>query len=491
MFELKHGRKPLVRDIPGSRRRCKAFVGFVFFSFSVPLLLPGCLFLPGREKLAQLEAERGSPYATTVFRKDPGPGERPLDELRGTLEHWTGPDPRGEPRWKGVLVPDPEGLYAGILERMAQGAQAFTLVAYRYDARGLDDLTLVDYLDEKGARLGSDHPAFPEPKEPGPAAFPVAGFYNLEWWEIPQMLLLDLPVYLVLGTKELAGEVVKSPLSFLEAGWLGPSVEGRTPISPVNFKYAFGAFAEDWRNGFSGLLWRLRVRSRHTPLDLGRELLAAVPVVGPIFDYRSPPEDAAPPATTALIVLSHGIGAGGEDEQYLAAWKQGVEEARPGTTVAVAPYRYGAGVDVLWSLLNLSQGTGIDLAERIVFDEGIGPGDSVEILGFSAGAQRAVAATRALRCGGITVRRIAGVAGPVGMSSCALESWQLVGESPFEDPVVLSARLWALLFLPFSSNVAVSTVPGAGGHHLPYLPHPATRAPSRGYAARLETLLKG
>ena len=266
-------------------------------------LLQGCLFFSPRDELERLKAERGEPWAVTVFAKTPGPGEQPLEALRETLTFWSAPGSGGEPPWKGVLTPEPEDLYVSVLARMDQGADRFTLVAHEYGHR----LTLVDYLDAKGDRLGWDHPAFPPPKKSLPT-FPLVGFYTLEWWEFPQLLLLDLPVYLALGAKELAGEIIKSPLSFLEEGWIRGSIQGRCPVSPVSFEQAGGAFLEDWRNGFSGFLWRLRVRSQHTPWDLAMDLAAAVPVVGPLLDHKSPPADSSTPPETSLIVLTPGNG---------------------------------------------------------------------------------------------------------------------------------------------------------------------------------------
>ncbi|MBI4602574.1 MAG: hypothetical protein HY721_11500 [Planctomycetes bacterium] len=453
-------------------------------ALALAALAPGCLFHPAREGLSRLKVHRGAPWAVTTFRAAPlEEGERPLSELRETLEHWLGPGARGEPRWRGALEPEPADLYERLAAAIDGGAGSITLTAYRYDAAGLDSITLVDYTDERGVLLGSDHVAFPVLPAP-PGGRRSTGYGSLAWWEYPQ-LLLDYAVYGVLGLKELAGEAVKSPLSFLSAGWIGPLSEGRSPVSPVSLERAALAVAEDWRNGWTALTWRFRVRSRHTPLDLLRDAIAAVPIAGPLFDHRAPPADSAPPASTSRIAVTQGIHIGGGDEQYLAAWVRALEEARPGVVVGAAPYRYGSLFDTLWSLLNISHGMGYDLAARLVFEEDVGPGDSVEIVGFSGGAQRALAAARALRSGGITVHRIAGVAGPMAGSSCARETVLLLAEPATDDPVVLTAHLVASLFPILPSNVEVSTVPGAGGHHVPFLPDGATRAPRLGYARRL------
>jgi hypothetical protein len=295
---------------------------------------------------------------------------------------------------------------------------------------------------------------------------------------------------LVIGLKELTFEILKSPLSAIDSGWIGPAVERRNPLSPVCFRRAALGFWEDWRDGFTAFSWRFLVRSRHTPVDLARDLLGAAPVAGAWFGHHSPPDSAAPPPATALIVLSQGIHAGTDGEQFTAAWRRALGELRPGVEVVGAPYRGGGLFDTFSSMLNLSHGSGYDLAARAVFDGGLRPGDGVELVGFSGGVQRAVAASRALRIADITVNRLVGVAGPAAGFSTAIESHLLLGDDPIADPVLLSARAFRILFPLFPSNLRVETVPGAGGHHLPFLPHPSTRAPRRGYAAALQALTR-
>jgi hypothetical protein len=465
-------------------------------SLLLAALLPaGCLFLPARAGLERIRAARPEPDHVTVFRRVPAAGERPLAELRATLEYWNGVSPDGTPRWQGVLVPESADLYGRLLQAIGGGAESITLRAYVYDAVGHDQATLVDYVGADGVRIGWDHAVLPPDTTNGPDASPpprgspVHGYFHLAWWEIPH-LLLDIPVYLAIGAKELAGEIAKTPISFISSAWIGPAVEGRSPISPVCLSRGAAAVAEDFRNGLTAFTWRFRVRSRHTPLDLLRDLAAAVPVAGPLFDWKTPPEDDAPPPATSFIALSQGIHAGGEGEQYTAAWKRAVEESRPEVVVKGLPYRYGGVGDVLWSLLNISSGPGYDLAARVAFDEAVGPGDGVEILGFSGGVERARVASRALRTAGITVNRSIGVAGPAGGYSSARESVVLLADETFDDPVVFYTRVWDALLWPFPSNVAVAAVPGAGSHHLPYFPNGATRAPERGYAARLEAYLR-
>ena len=452
------------------------------------LLLAGCVFLPGRAGLERLIAARGEPDAVTVFSAAPAPGEQPLAGLRATLLYWSARGAGGRPRWQGVLEPHPEDLYERILRALDAGAARITLKAYRYDAIGLEEITLVDYLDEAGTPLGWDCVPYGERggRRAGRGRL-LVGYNGLLWWEYPQMLL-DLPVYLAVGIKELAFEAVKSPLSFLDGGWLATAVARRNPFSPVCFERAAGAFVEDWRDGFTALTWRLRARSRHTPLDLLRTLAGAAPVVGPFLDAKAPREDAAPPGTTSFVVVSQGIHAGDESEQFVAAWESALQELRPGVIVTTAPYRHGTAIDSCWAVLNLSSGPGYDLAAGLVFGEGVSPGDTIELAGFSGGAQRSVAAARALRDAGITVRRLVGVAGPIAGTSTAAETTLLLGDA-LDDAVVLSARAVELFYFLLPANVRVVSVPDAGAHHLPFFPDGKTRAPARGYARMLEELL--
>ena len=218
----------------GSKRGAITSAEKIVLFLTIVLILPGCLFFPPREGLERLKKERGAPYATTVFRKEPRVGERPLSELKVTLEYWLAAGSRGEPRWKGVLVPEPEDLYARLLAILDHDASSITLVAYRYDSAGLDPITLVDYFDGGGHRVGWDHVAFPEARPPSESRL-LVGFHNFAWWEYP-LMLVDLPVYTALGLKELVGEAARSPLSFVAQGWIGTAIEGRSPASPLCFE---------------------------------------------------------------------------------------------------------------------------------------------------------------------------------------------------------------------------------------------------------------
>lgn len=462
--------------------------------------LPGCLFLPGPEKLQRMIAERPeSPYSRIRFLSDPRPeneAERPLEELVETLEYWNGTGSDGRPRWEEVLVPSSPDLYTRLLEACRREDARITLVAYHYDSSGLDALTLVDYLDDSGQLLGHDHIPQDTP-ETSPADAAFIGYDDLAWWEYP-MFILDVPVYLAIGLQELAGEAIKAPLSALDSGWLGTPAEGRNPLSPVCFSSAGRAFVRDLVDGYRGLTWRFRVRSAHTPLDLARDLLGQVPLVGPLMDFKSPPElelGAGSPGgleetRPRVIAISQGIHAGDETEQYTRHLERAVKEVRPDARTIAVPFSYGGAIDVIWSLLNLSHGPAHEAAHSIVFEHGIRPDQPLETVGFSGGVQRFTVASKLLRLGGYRVESSVGVAGPMAGFSAASRSHLLLADGIFLDPVVGTARLVNFIYWPFPSSTALYEVEKGGGHHLPYIPHPSTRAPRSGYRAALEALLE-
>ncbi len=452
------------------------------------LLLGGCLLRPGPEELERLIEHRGRVYSTVVFSRQPGEDERPIEELRRTLDYWTASAPPGAaPRWRGILVPDRDELYRDLARAIDDGAPSITLRSYIYDGIGIDALTLVDYLDGSGTLIGYDSVAYQPPLEKRRAPATV-GWDDMAWWEWPQ-LVIDVPVALVIGVKELAFEIVKSPFSAIESGFHGTAFERRLPMTPVTLERAALGFVEDWRNGIDAFTWRFRVRRRHTPLDTFRDLLGAVPLVGPLFDHKTPPAGPHGPVVSRgpdEIIVTQGIHADSASEQMIHPLEAALREAAPpDVEVWTSPYRYGGVADVVWSLFNFSNGFGYDLARDIVFHRGVAPGESVEIVGFSGGAQRAVVASRALRHAGVTVDRIVGIAGPVNGFSCARESHLLLARNFILDPVVLAARVTEVLY-PFPSNVQIHAIPSGGPHNTPYLPHPETRAPFLAYDEALE-----
>lgn len=460
---------------------------------SPPLMLmlcTGCLFLPGRNKLDLVKKSRPSfPWAETVFKKNPGPEERDLAELRRTLSFWTAKDPAGSPRWKSVLQPSSPDLYQRVLQAAQNdsGNDKVVLVAYRYDAIGLDTLTLVDYFDGNNRHLGWDYVPYTAMPE-GKGKRITTGYDDIPWWGYPQ-LVLDVPIYLAIGLKEFCGEIIKSPLSAIDAGWLGTATAGRSPFSPVCLAWAGKGFAEDWRNGLTALSWRFRVYHRHTPLDLGQDLLGAIPIFGPMFEQNRtiPSLSSLPPQT--VIAYSQGIHAGDADQQVAAGLEKGLTAIRPHAQPLGLPFYYGGVFDVVWSILNISNGMAYDAADQIVFHHEIDPKKRIELVGYSGGAQRLAAASIILKKAGYKVDKVIGIAGPMAGFCCAGQAWSLLTAGCFSDSVVLAARTVNLLYLLLPGNIDTVKVPQGGPHHTPCFPDGATRAPVKGYYDNLKRCL--
>ena len=462
------------------------------------VFLCGCQVTPGPQRLEELLQSRddGDAYGRIVFVANPSPqqpvAEKPsLGTLRQTLEYWStrpeGPLGEAEPRWRDVLQPDRDDLYEDILERIDRGAESIELVAWRYDAMGLDVMSLVEYRDAGGNTIGYDHTAYLPPREPMDTSSEAVfdGLGPLDWTQF----VVESPIFALIGLKELAGEIVKSPLSFLDVGLLGEGIAGFAPWSPKSLERGAGAFVEDWRNGFTALTWRFRHPCAHSPLDTCRDLLAALPIVGPFLDEQTPS-----PATrrgASRIVISQGINGGDAHEQLTTAWEKALQEKRPYQRVVMAPYRWGGLADVIWSLLGLSHGAAYDLAEQVLLDDrDLFSSQPLSFVAFSGGVQRAVAASRLLRRAGTRVERLVGVAGPTAGPSCAARSVLLLEVDPVRDPVVLAAHFVDAIYWLVPSNVERGAVPGSFGHYTPWFPDPLTRAPMRGYARAMRRALE-
>jgi len=265
-----------------------------------------CQFSPGRETLTQLLESTADATALgrTVFRAEPREGseEQPLTDLRATLAYWSARNSEGDPRWRGVLSPEPQDLYERLLASIEDDAEEVTLVAYRYDAVGLAPLTLVEYCDQSGEYIGRDH--VPYGGRAATTETPTfIGYDDLAWREYLQ-LVVDVPVFAVIGAKELSFEVVKTPLNAFDSGVVGSAVCGFSPLSRPAWERASHAVEEDWRDPFAALTDRFRVRNRHGLLDDLQSLAAALPLLGPFLESRSPPHGTGEPSPTAIVFVS-------------------------------------------------------------------------------------------------------------------------------------------------------------------------------------------
>ena len=66
------------------------------------------------------------------------------------------------------------------------------------------------------------------------------------------------------------------------------------------------------------------------------------------------------------------------------------------------------------------------------------------------------------------------------------QTTQFLGEEALASPIALIARFVDVAFVILPTSVSVSTVPEAGGHHVPYLPNGTIRAPDSGCRSNLE-----
>ncbi|MCX7044649.1 MAG: hypothetical protein NTX50_04060 [Candidatus Sumerlaeota bacterium] len=155
------------------------------------------------------------------------------------------------------------------------------------------------------------------------------------------------------------------------------------------------------------------------------DILEETPLIGKILP--SPPPCAVPAGSgsSRRVYLARASGGGGEKEQFTQTWQQvmATAYARPnalcssGADVAAIPSRYGTFCDTLWSLLNLSDGAGYEIARDVLFPDpdsdipAARPGDSIYLAAHGGGVQRATDAARILEHAGAPVEKIFGVAG--------------------------------------------------------------------------------
>ncbi|MEM7231754.1 MAG: hypothetical protein AAF517_06250 [Planctomycetota bacterium] len=458
--------------------------------------LSSCMVLPGPQKQISIENRRPmTPTSTTVFTLEPEGDEKPLEELNATLEHWLHVAPDGEPRYRGILRLEPEDLYERVRTAITEGADRITLESYKFDATGRDQLTLVDYVGPDGKRIGYDAYRYRQLARPSaPESQTFYGYDDMAWWEYPQ-LLLDVPIYGIIGLKEFVLELVKSPMSAFDTAFIGGLASDHSPVSPTTLERFGGAIGQDWRDGWTALGWRFRFRERHTPVDLVLDLFSAVPVVGGLFAPRMPPVDADPLSSLSRtrdtkLFISRGIHGGGRHRQHFDVFADWLRDEQIAARVAVIPYRYGGMFDTIWSALNLSSGMGYDEARQIIDLHGVRRGDHISLVGFSGGVERSIGATRALHRAGVSVDQVVGIAGPFVGPSCAERSTVFLGDDPIGDPVLITAWLFRGLFFWMPSNATIEVVEGAGKHHTPGIPHGADRKPATGYLYPLAQTLR-
>ena len=443
--------------------------------FLLFLILPGCLARYGEGRLEQLllsvndlkkECEANDEELTEekIKEKLGKPGflkpvyERNLDlSFLYTLENDAGV----------LLMPNREELYKDMLTAVKEDKlSSIKLLSYVYDRMGSSEATsltfyiggnegtgrkghevfgwdYVDYGNKDSCNLERKRKTFINYKIDSSA----------DYFRLPYTLLIDT----VIGLKQFAGEVIKSPISFLEEEMFeNIFIEKKVPFYKFD---GIKAAIEDWRNGVTALTYRYRMDGNQGMVATTQNLLGEIPLIGSIFDQWNRTES----VTANKLFLTRGIFGGDNSAQNTSLWadylRRPSEECRQdkpsyqsdnsspeeinltdkgnnnSTCVKVIPYRYGSNVDVLWALFNISHGYAYDMASEIVLKCNVNPGGSVILSGHSGGVQRIISTARILYDDGINVKKMYGIAGPaLGYAPCS-ETKVVLNCKLLQDPV--------------------------------------------------------
>ena len=342
------------------------------------------------------------------------------------------------------LVPNRPELYDDMLAAVKEDkSYSIKLLSYVYDRMGsLEATSLAFYIGNEGTGrnepevFGWDYVAYGkkyncdlERKRKAFINYKIdspAGYFRL-----PYTFLIDT----VIGLKQFAGEIIKSPISFLEEEIIGNIfIEKKVPFYKFD---GIKAAIEDWRNGVTALTYRYRVDGHQGFVATTQNLLGEIPLVGSVFDQWHGEES----GLADKLFLTRGIFGGKAHEQNTSFWVRYFRNHLEGTrddnviSVEAIPYKYGSNVDVLWALLNISHGYAYDMASEIVFNYDVNPGDTVLLSGHSGGVQRILSAARILNDDEINVKKIYGIAGPaLGYAPCS-ETKVVLNGKLLQDPV--------------------------------------------------------
>ena len=337
------------------------------------------------------------------------------------------------------LVPNRPELYDDMLAAVKEDkSYSIKLLSYVYDRMGsLEATSLAFYIGNEGTGrnepevFGWDYVAYGkkyncdlERKRKAFINYKIdspAGYFRL-----PYTFLIDT----VIGLKQFAGEIIKSPISFLEEEiFENIFIEKKVPFYKLD---GIKAAIEDWRNGVTALTYRYRVNGHQGFVATTQNLLGEIPLVGSVFDQWHGEES----GLAHKLFLTRGIFGGEAHEQNTSFWVRYFRNHLEGTnddnviSVEAIPYKYGSNVDVLWALFNISHGYAYDMASEIIFNYDVNPGDTVLLSGHSGGVQRILSVARILNDDEINVKKIYGIAGPaLGYAPCS------------ETKVVLNGKL--------------------------------------------------
>ena len=439
----------------------------------ISLTLPGCLARYGEDRLGQLLSsikdleENGEELTEERIKEKLGkPGFlKPIYERNLNFSSLY-----NLKKDSGVLlIPNRIGLYDDMLTAVEEErSSSIKLLSYVYDRRGFLELSSLTFyieslegiVQDEPEVFGWDYVKYGNKNNTKRNRQPYINYKikkPADYLRLPYTFLVDT----IIGLKQFAGEIIKSPISFVEAEFIeNIFVEKKIPFYKLD---GFRAAGEDWRNGVTALTYRYRIDGDQGIVATTQNLLGEIPVIGSIFDQRHREKS----GTANKLFLTRGIYGGNDSAQNMDLWvhyltNPPVQERPPdqstrqsGSTtpnetnrvdtdrpyIKVIPYRHGGGIDVFWALFNISHGYAYDMASEIISKYDVNPGDSIHLSGHSGGVQRNIATARILNDDGIKVEKVYGIAGPaLGYAPC--EETKVVLNSKFlDDPVSEISRL--------------------------------------------------
>ena len=368
-----------------------------------------------------------------------------------------------------LLIPNRTGLYDDMLAAVKKERSSnIKLLSYVYDRRGFLELSSLTFyieslegiVQDEPEVFGWDYVKYGNKNNTKRNRQPYINYKikkPADYLRLPYTFLVDT----IIGLKQFAGEIIKSPISFVEAEFIeNIFVEKKIPFYKLD---GFRAAGEDWRNGVTALTYRYRIDGDQGIVATTQNLLGEIPVIGSIFDQRHREKS----GTANKLFLTRGIYGGNDSAQNMDLWvhyltNPPVQECPPdqstrqsGSTtpdetnrvdtdkpyIKVIPYKHGGGIDVFWALLNISHGYAYDMASEIISKYDVNPGDSIHLSGHSGGVQRNIATARILNDDGIKVEKIYGIAGPA-LGYAPSKKTKVVLNSKFlDDPVSEISRL--------------------------------------------------
>ncbi len=439
----------------------------------ISLTLPGCLARYGEDRLGQLLSsikdleENGEELTEERIKEKLGkPGFlKPIYERNLNFSSLY-----NLKKDSGVLlIPNRIGLYDDMLTAVEEErTSSIKLLSYVYDRRGSLELSSLTFyieslegiVQDEPEVFGWDYVKYGNKNNTKRNRQPHINYKikkPADYLRLPYTFLVDT----IIGLKQFAGEIIKSPISFVEAEFIeNIFIEKKIPFYKLK---GFKAAGEDWRNGVTALTYRYRIDGNQGIMAATQNLLGEIPVIGSIFDQRHREKS----GTANKLFLTRGIYGGNDSTQNMDLWvhyltNPPVQESPPdqstrqsGSTtpnetnrvdtdrpyIKVIPYRHGGGIDVFWALFNISHGYAYDMASEIISKHDVNPGDSIHLSGHSGGVQRNIATARILNDDGIKVEKVYGIAGPaLGYAPC--EETKVVLNSKFlDDPVSEISRL--------------------------------------------------